>query len=115
MVRSASCSGVSGRPVPGPGEGAVLWQEFEQDGTYPALRRPAYYLQGARRVGAFDPVVRWSHLLDAGVEGDTFRDASRQVAVGMNYWIQPSIPVKAALEFNLDGNERLLVPWAYGF
>lgn len=102
-------------PVELRGEGAVLWQEFARDGAFPTLTRPGYYVQASRTIGDFEPVVRWSHLLDATVEGDTFREETRQVAFGLNYWIRPSFPVKAAFEVNLDGDERLLFQWAYGF
>lgn len=97
------------------GELAALWQEFERDGEFPTLTRPGYYLQAARRIGDFEPVVRWSHLLDSRTEGETFREETRQMAFGLNYWLFPSVPLKAAFEWNLDADERLLVQWAYGF
>lgn len=98
------------------GEGALVWQEFEQEaGTFPTLRSPAYYLQASRRIGELEPVVRWSHLLDAKVSGEVARDELRQMAFGINYWLRPSVPLKAAFELNLDGDERLLLQWAYGF
>lgn len=99
------------------GEGAVLWQEviLEQAAAYETLESPGYYVQASRRVGAFEPVVRWSHLLDSEVEEAVVREEIRQLAVGLDYWLSPSIPVKVAFEWNLDGDERVLVQWAYGF
>lgn len=98
------------------GEGAVVWQEFEAEtGAFPTLTSPAYYFQASRRVGDFEPVLRWSQLLDAKVSGEVAREEVRQMAFGINYWVQPSVPLKAAFELNLDGNERLLLQWAYGF
>ena len=40
--------------------------------------------------------------------------AERQFAFGLDYWLRPSIPIKAAFEANLDGDERLLFTGAYG-
>lgn len=97
------------------GEGAILWQEFELEDEFPTARSPAYYLQASRRIGDFEPVVRWSHLMDAQVEGEVARDERRQVAFGLNYWLRPSVPVKLAFELNLDDSERLILQWAYGF
>lgn len=99
------------------GEGSILWQELmlEEPAAYRTLESPGYYLQASRRIGGFEPVVRWSHLLDAEVESTAVRGELRQLAVGLDYWIEPSIPVKAAFEWNLDGGERVLVQWAYGF
>ncbi len=97
------------------GEGAILWQEFEQDAEFPTARTPAYYLQASRRVGDFEPVVRWSHLMETKVEGEVARDERRQLAFGLNYWLRPSVPVKLAFEVDLDGAERLILQWAYGF
>lgn len=98
------------------GEGAIVWQEFEQpDGTFPKLRSPGYYLQTSYRVGDWEPVVRWSQLTDAKVSDEVVRDGLRQIAFGINYWLEPSVPVKAAIEINPDGDDRLLFQWAYGF
>jgi len=99
------------------GEGAMVWQELvlEEEGTYETLESPGYYLQASRRYGSVEPVVRWSHLPDAEVASTTTRDEVRQLAFGIDYWFTPSIPVKAAFEWNLDGDERVLLQWAYGF
>lgn len=97
------------------GEGVTLWQEFTTEDAYETIARPGYYLEGSRRIGSFEPVVRWSHLLDTDVDGIPVSAADRQIAAGVNYWISPSVPVKAAFELNLDGDERVLVQWAYGF
>lgn len=99
------------------GEGAIVWQELilEEAGSYETLESPGYYLQISRRYGTLEPVVRWSHLPDAEVASAVARHEVRQLAVGLDYWFAPSIPVKAAFEWNLDGPERLLFQWAYGF
>jgi hypothetical protein len=97
------------------GEAAAVWQEFVHENTYVHLRSPAYYVQAARRFGAIEPVVRWSELLDATVEGETARPGRRQLAVGLNYWLRPAVPMKAAYEVNRGGDDRLLLQWALGF
>lgn len=97
------------------GEGAILWQEFEQNDEFPTARSPAYYLQVSRRFGDFEPIVRWSHLLETKVDGEVARDDLQQVALGLDYWIQPSVPVKLAFNVDPDGPERLILQWAYGF
>lgn len=98
------------------GEGTLLWQEFPhgEDG-YETLQSSGYYVQAARRFGAFEPVVRWSHLLEADVEGALARPERRQLALGINYWIEPSIPVKVAYEIELDGTDGLFLQLAFGF
>lgn len=97
------------------GEAAILWQELQTETAYPTLRSPGYYIQASRRFGPFEPVVRWSQLLDGRVEGTTVREGDRQIAFGLDYWINPSVPVKAALEVNMEREERLLLQWAIGF
>lgn len=97
------------------GEGAILWQEFELDDEFPTARTPAYYLQVSRRIGSFEPVVRWSQLLETKVDGEVARDDRRELALGLEYWLRPSTPLKLALQIDPDGPERLILQWAYGF
>lgn len=97
------------------GEGVVVWQEFLDHGDPVYLRSPGYYVQGARRVGSWEPVVRWSHLPDATVNGETARHGGQQLALGLNYWLQPSIPFKTAYEWNRHGDDRLLLQWVFAF
>ena len=99
------------------GEGAVLWQQvlLEETAVYETMESPGYYVQASRRFGPFEPVARWSHLLDSELGTAVVRDEVRQLALGLDYWFTPSIPLKTAFEVNLDGEERVLVQWAYGF
>ena len=96
-------------------EGTLLWQEFEHEEHYETLQSSGYYVQVARRVGAFEPVVRWSHLLEADVDSAVARPERRQLALGLNYWIDASIPVKVAYEIDLDGTDGFFLQWAFGF
>lgn len=97
------------------GEGTLLWQEFLHEDSYETLQRPGYYLQVARRTGAWEPVVRWSHLPEATLGGQTANPERRQLAAGLNYWISSSIPVKLAYQYELDGDDRIFLQWAVGF
>ncbi len=77
-----------------------------------------YWLQASyrnREPGSFlsrvEPVIRW------GVVGGTDKLDQDQLAVGLNYWLFESAPIKLTYEFNsgeLD-KDRFLVQFAYGF
>ena len=97
------------------GEGVLLSQEFLHDDGVESVDYGGYYLQLSRRAGAFEPVIRWSHLprVIAG-EGPVVEER-RQLAVGLNYWIAPSIPVKAAYHVEPDGTDGFFLEWAVGF
>lgn len=96
-------------------EVTVLNQELELEHGFETLTRTGYYIQVARRYGSFEPVARWSHLLEGKVEGNVIQEDRQQIAVGINYWIQPSIPVKLAYQIGLDGEDLILLQWAFGF
>lgn len=96
-------------------EGALLRQEFRHESEADEVWRGGYYLQVARRMRAYEPIVRWSHLPASHVEGSRVQAQRRQLAVGLNYWITPSIPVKAAYQWEVDGPDGLQVQWAFGF
>lgn len=116
--------------------GADLWYwkaGLELRGEYVRLARRSderidkwgYYLQAAYRlgyhiqdttgwpgvVGRFEPVVRWGQTLGHSPDD---RD---QLALGLNYWLYPSVPLKFTYEFNQGEvkNDRLFLQIAYGF
>ncbi len=116
--------------------GADLWywnEGLELRGEYVRLSRKSddrldkwgYYLQAAYRMsyhltdpmgwsgvlGRFEPVVRWGQT--SGFNPDN-RD---QLALGVNYWLYPSVPLKFTYEFNQGKvkNDRLFLQVAYGF
>lgn len=97
------------------GEGILLRQEFWHGQSVEGVNRGGYYLQVTRRMGAYEPVIRWSHLPTSRVEGEHVQAARRQLAVGLNYWITPSIPLKVAYQRAWDGPDGVLVQWAFGF
>ncbi len=97
-------------------EGTVIWQEIPHDDGYEVVEKPGFYAQVARRYGRFEPVARWSQLFESTLgKHDTVQHERRQLALGINYWIAPSIPLKLAYEIEFDGQDRILVQWAYGF
>ena len=97
------------------GEAAILRQEFNDNGTYRTLSTPAYYVQYAHRLGAFEPVVRWSHLMEGEVDSEVVTLERRELALGLDYWVAPSVPIKVAYGLDPDGEDRLIVQWAFGF
>ncbi len=97
------------------GEFVHLEQEFQLNNTFPTLMTSGYYVQLARRIGRWEPVVRWSKLLDGTVDGDHVQDGNEVVAFGLDYWIDASIPVKLAYEYRRKQDDRLLLQWAFGF
>ena len=133
-------SWMSGR-TKGPGGrfnllGGDLWYwraGLELRGEYVRLSRNSeerldkwgYYLQAAYRIGyrikdtaglagvagRFEPVIRWGQT--RGFNPDN-RD---QLALGLNYWLYPSVPLKFTYEFNQGQvkNDRLFLQIAYGF
>ncbi len=133
--------GVSTGRTKGPGGrfnllGSDFWywnDGLELRGEYVRLSRKSddrldkwgYYLQAAYRmsyyltkpmgwsgvVGRFEPVIRWGQT--KGFNPDN-RD---QLALGLNYWLYPSVPLKFTYEFNQGKvkNDRLFLQLAYGF
>lgn len=103
-------------PVDLRAEGVLLRQEFVADeATYETLERTGYYVEVAHRRGPYQPVVRWSQLLDGTVDGATARPGREELALGLNYWVAPSVPVKLAYSLDPDFDDRVLIQWAFGF
>lgn len=98
------------------GEAVYLRQEFATGETsFEMLETPGYYVEAARRVGSFEPVVRWSQLLDGKVDGTRVEAGMQQLAIGLNYWIAPAVPLKVAYVLDPDSDDRMVAQWAFGF
>ncbi|MGD2067188.1 MAG: hypothetical protein PVI57_00780 [Gemmatimonadota bacterium] len=97
------------------GEASLLDQEYIDDDETGSVRSGGYYLQVSRRVRDFQPVVRWSHLPQSTAGSGPFVDRRRQLALGLEYWISPSVPLKAAYQWELDGADGFFLQWAVGF
>lgn len=84
------------------------------------LRGFGGYAQAAYRVGAWEPVFRFS-LVDQNQ--DMADDQLTQYGFGLNYWFSPSVAIMAGFEVNRDKfddgadlpNDRFLIHWAFGF
>lgn len=103
------------------GEYLQTRQQLEElPGEVVTLKKHGYYVQGAYRVGAWEPVVRFTQILDAEVEGALEAEGARQLGLGIDYWVSPSIAIMAGYEINdekgpeLD-NDRFVVHWSFGF
>lgn len=103
------------------GEYLQTRQQMEElPGEVVTLKKHGYYVQGAYRVGAWEPVVRFTQILDAKVEGALEMEGARQFGLGIDYWVSPSIAIMAGYEINdekgpeLD-NDRFVVHWSFGF
>ena len=97
------------------GEGVFLNQEYLHHDAVESVDHGGYYLQLSRRLDFFEPVVRWSHLPRAVAGEGPIVEGRRQLAVGLNYWLSPSVPVKVAYHFEPDGTDGLFLEWAVGF
>src|SRR5680860_534887 len=92
-------------------EGIVLRQEFQAGNGYDIGTRTGYYVQAARRVGNFEPVMRWGHLLEWKVSGETIQGSQERFAAGINYWVVASMPVKLMYEWDSIARDRVIVQW----
>ncbi len=89
------------------------------EGLVETLARSGYWVQLAYRTGPWQPVVRWSQLFDGKAGSETLTDAGRQLALGLDYWFEPSFVLKLEYlindeEVDIDNN-RLALQLAFGF
>jgi len=96
-------------------EGVATSQQYDADDVIATLNRSGVYAQVSRRIDDFEPVVRWGRLADGTVDGATRIDGHNEVAVGLTFWVEPTVPLKFAWEFHQNRDDRLYVQWAYGF
>jgi hypothetical protein len=99
------------------GEGVLLNQEYlhHNEDEVESVDYGGYYLQLSRRLDSVEPVLRWSHLPRSFAGDGLVVHKRRQLAVGLNYWLLPSVPVKVAYHFEPDGTDGLFLEWAVGF
>ncbi|HSM06501.1 MAG TPA: hypothetical protein VK858_17900 [Longimicrobiales bacterium] len=97
------------------GEGVLTWQEFVGETDFETLDQSGFYLQTSRRFDKWEPVARWSFLGDGTVDGATVSDSHSEVAIGLDYWFRPTVPLKVAWEIHEDRDDRVIVQWAFGF
>ena len=101
------------------GEYIYLDNDIEIDGD---KDKQGYYLQGAYRLSAvsienskvqdfinrFEPVVRYGRVYKSGHD-------PQQLALGLEYWITSSVPIKLAYEINDNVPNAFLIQLAFGF
>lgn len=96
-------------------EGTLLRQDYVHHGSKHTVESSGYYTQLSRAINSLEPVIRWSFLPEAIAGHGALVQKRRQLAVGLNYWMSPSVPIKAAYHWELDGADALAVEWALGF
>lgn len=97
-------------------EGVLLNQDFENDlGGIDALKRSGFYIEASRRAGAWEPVVRWGRLADATVDGNAVMEGRNTLALGLDYWFAPMIPLKLAYVVADGRDDSFVLQWAFGF
>jgi len=98
-------------------EGVLLNQEYidpsSSEGDSAVFG--GYYVQLSKRFGRIEPVARWSHLLSEKAGAERVVGTRRQTALGINYWISPSVPVKAAYHLEPDATDSFSIEWTVGF
>ena len=101
------------------GEYIYLDNDIEIDGD---RDKQGYYLQGAYRLSAvsienskvqdfinrLEPVVRYGRVYKSGHD-------PQQLALGLEYWITSSVPIKLAYEINDNVPNAFLIQLAFGF
>lgn len=97
------------------GEGALLRQEFTHADAYEKINRLGYYLQVSRALDKIEPVLRWGQLLAQDLEGAVVQENRRRMAAGAIYWIGPASPLKLMYEWDSEGQDAVVVQWAFGF
>ena len=102
------------------GEYLQTRQEIEVPTGFPTLRRHGFYGQAAYRIGAWEPVFRWTQVFDSELEGVTQDRGAWQAGVGLDYWFSPSIAFMGGYEINNElgtelENNRFIFHIAYGF
>jgi hypothetical protein len=103
------------------GEFLATWQDFETPGQgISRLKRSGLYSQLTYRMGPWEPVVRFSKIFDDEFGNVTELSAASQTALGIDYWITPSVAVMTSYEFNREDaftldNDRFNLHLAFGF
>lgn len=102
------------------GEYMQTRQEFETTAGFPVKVRNGLYAQGAYRWRQFEPVIRWTQVLNTSTDGVETIDGATQLGFGLSYWFTPSMALMAAYELNREkgleiDNDRFLAHVAFGF
>lgn len=96
-------------------EGTLLRQEYLHHEQKETVESTGYYVQVSREIGSFEPVLRWSHLPEAMAGHAPLIEERRQLALGLNYRMSPSVPIKLAYHWELNGRDGIAIELAMGF
>lgn len=85
-----------------------------------SLSRFGYWVQVGYLWNKLQPVVRWTQIADGDVEDVTLVPGGKQLALGLDYWFEPSLALKAEYMRNAENgesidNDRFAVQLAFGF
>jgi len=102
------------------GEYVRTRQDFETNVGISDQVRSGFYSQLSYRDGAWEPVLRYTKIFDNEIDGETEISAAAQTAIGVSYWINPSVAVMSSFEFNREDavvmdNNRFNIHMAFGF
>lgn len=91
----------------------------EETGEISTLTRDGYWAQLSYRYRKWEPQVRWGQLFEGDLHGETVKEDGEQLALGLAYWLEPSLGLKAEYLINYEdadlANNRLALQWAFGF
>jgi hypothetical protein len=95
-------------------------QEFEGHEGLSERVRSGVYTQLSYRVREWESVLRFTKIFDDEIDGIAETTAATQLAIGLDYWIGPSVAVISSYEFNREDalnldNDRLNIHLAFGF
>ncbi|GIV80373.1 MAG: hypothetical protein KatS3mg050_4767 [Litorilinea sp.] len=83
------------------------------------LVRRGYWVQSGYRWGKWQPLVRWTQFFASDLDGETAVEAGRQLALGLDYWFEPTLVLKVEYLINDEehsvDNNRLALQLAFGF
>lgn len=86
------------------------------------VKKTGFYVQGSYRLSGIPIQNRYMASFINGLEpvlryGKNFLpgEDQEQLAIGLDWWLLPSVPFKIAYEFNDGLPDRLLLQWAFGF
>jgi len=87
---------------------------------FSTLVRSGFYTQASYRYGPWEPVLRWSQVFDARLNGSLESEGAWQAGVGLDYWFSPSIALMGGYEINREkgpelDNDRIVMHVAFGF
>lgn len=105
------------------GEYMQIRQEIETTSGFPTFSREGFYAQASYRIGAWEPVLRWTQIFESDLEGEIQDVGAWQAGFGVDYWFSPSIALMSGFELNREGgieadeldNNRFILHIAYGF